>query len=57
MRSTKKVRLSDQIVVRVEPKLRDSIAARADRERRPISNLIRNILADKFNQPELEGAA
>ncbi len=58
MKEAKRIRLSDQIVVRVEPELRSSIVSLADRERRPISNLIRSILLDKLQgQPEMKGAA
>jgi hypothetical protein len=36
----------EQIVVRVEPDLREAIAAAAERDRRPVANLVRNILSD-----------
>jgi hypothetical protein len=47
-----------QIASRVEPELYEAIEALADQERRPISSLVRNILADRFkDQSQLEGAA
>jgi predicted HicB family RNase H-like nuclease len=35
-----------QLVLRVEPELRAELEAAAEEERRPMANLIRNILAD-----------
>jgi hypothetical protein len=36
----------EQIVVRVEPDLREAIEAAAERDRRPVASLVRNILFD-----------
>ena len=43
---TTKIPLSDQVVLRVNPQLRAAIEAAADEDRRPMANLIRNILSD-----------
>jgi hypothetical protein len=41
-----KPKLSDQLVVPLEPELRREIEAAADQDRRPLGNLVRCILAD-----------
>ncbi len=41
-----KAPLSDRIGVRIEPQLRAAMDHAAAAERRPLANLIRNILAD-----------
>jgi hypothetical protein len=38
--------LTDEIKIRVEPELRLAIEAEAAADRRPVSSLIRNVLAD-----------
>jgi hypothetical protein len=46
---------STTIPVRVEPELRVAIEAAAEQDRRPMANLIRNILADWVNSRSSHG--
>jgi hypothetical protein len=43
---SRKAELSDQVVLRMEPKLRRAIKSAAEQDRRPMAHLIRNILSD-----------
>jgi|1185.fasta_scaffold577665_2 predicted DNA-binding protein len=43
-----------QVQVRLEPELRDKLQAEADRDRRPLAALIRNILEDALEKPPAE---
>jgi predicted HicB family RNase H-like nuclease len=40
-----------QVQVRLEPELRDKLAAEAECQRRPLASLIRNILEDAVAKP------
>jgi predicted HicB family RNase H-like nuclease len=43
---TTRSRRDGQIVVRIEPELRDELEAAAEADRRSLSQLVRNVLAD-----------
>ncbi len=49
LETTRNIRMSsklEQIVVRLEPDLRQSLQRKADRDQRPLANLIRKILRE-----------
>jgi hypothetical protein len=48
---------TEHVVIRMEPELRAAIEAAAEQERRPISNLVRCVLADWLEQRAGEHAA
>jgi predicted HicB family RNase H-like nuclease len=41
---------SDQLSVRIDPLIRERLELAAERDRRPVSNLVRNVLADWLDQ-------
>jgi hypothetical protein len=41
---------TDQLSVRLDPAIRERLAAAAEQDRRPVSNLVRNVLADWLRQ-------
>jgi hypothetical protein len=41
---------SEQLSVRLDPVVRERLAAAAEQDRRPVSNLVRNVLADWLQQ-------
>jgi hypothetical protein len=42
---------SDQLSLRIDPVIRERLEAAAEQDRRPVSNLVRNVLADWADQP------
>jgi hypothetical protein len=46
---------TSKIALRVEPQLRDRLEAAVERDRRPMANLIRNVLADWVDGRSREG--
>jgi hypothetical protein len=46
---------TSKIALRVEPELRDRLEAAAELDRRPVANLIRNVLADWVDSRSREG--
>jgi predicted HicB family RNase H-like nuclease len=43
-------RVTEQLNVRVEPELRAALETAAERDRRPMASLVRNVLADWVEQ-------
>jgi hypothetical protein len=48
---------TEHVVIRMEPELREAIEAAAEEERRPVSNWVRNALADQLKAREADGRA
>ena len=47
---------SEHVTLRLEPELREAIEAAAEADRRPVSNLVRNILSDWVDGRSQAGA-
>ena len=47
----------EQIVVRMEPELRKRIKIAAEQDRRPVGNLVRNVLRDWLDSRSAQAAA
>ncbi|EGP07534.1 hypothetical protein CSIRO_2773 [Bradyrhizobiaceae bacterium SG-6C] len=44
---------NEQVAVRLEPELRAKLQAAADRDQRPLSSMIRKILREAAQRPEI----
>jgi hypothetical protein len=57
MKRARKAQRTEQIVVRLEPELRNRIKIAAEQDHRPVGNLVRNVLRDWLDSRSAQAAA